>query len=82
MIRFKRKVHIDGREWPYLVGKRGRYVYMAKPGQEDCPIVVRGEQIVERGRMCTWCGYEHANPCNPLEIRPSDVKRYIESNLK
>ena len=76
-----RKVHINGVEWEYEVGKR--VVVIHPPNGKK--IIVNCEQLVgERNWKLTqeWMNDPDYEGNGVMMVYPSDVKTYIEEYLK
>ena len=74
----KRKVHIDGNEWAYVIGST--FINIWHPVTKK-RINVGFDKILGR----SWTAIErlqYKNPgCEELEIGPGKIKAYIEENL-
>lgn len=74
----KRKVHIDGQEWSYVIGSKRVNIWHPVTNKR---INVGMDQILGRG----WTAIErlrHKNPgCKELAAGPGKIKAYIEENL-
>jgi hypothetical protein len=84
-----RKIHINGKEWSFKVGKR--FAAIKSPDNkrfdvklEDIKKLPQATIDAARGNRCDAC----VGPCDYVEnymrdgmIRPSDIKNYILENL-
>lgn len=76
-----RKVHVNGVEWEYEVGKRVVVLYPTT-GKN---VVVNFEQLFGKERWNRWEGYindEDYDGSYRIAVKPSDVKKYILENFK
>ncbi len=75
-----RKVHINGVEWKYEIGKR--VVVIHPPVGKK--LILSYEQLVGERNYKAW--FDHMQDPDydggGIPILPSDIKKYIEENLK